>query len=39
MSMEAGLVMRGMADMEDAHKMALDAAYGLAKRAYKFAEE
>jgi len=32
----AGLVVHGIIDMDDAHKMALDASYGLAKRAYKF---
>ncbi|MGD9374876.1 MAG: glucuronate isomerase [Anaerolineae bacterium] len=31
----AGLVVRGVIDMEDASEMALDAAYRLAKRAYK----
>lgn len=31
----AGLVARGIVDMEDAREMALDLAYGLAKRAYK----
>ncbi|MFN2241568.1 MAG: glucuronate isomerase [Anaerolineae bacterium] len=35
----AGLVMRGVVDMDDAHEMALDAAYRLAKRAYKFDEQ
>jgi glucuronate isomerase len=35
----AGLVMHGMVDMDDAQEMALDAAYRLAKRAYKFGEE
>jgi glucuronate isomerase len=35
----AGLVVRGIADMEDAHEMILDLAYRLAKRAYKFEEE
>jgi glucuronate isomerase len=34
----AGLVMRGMVDMDDAQEMALDAAYHLAKRAYKFGD-
>jgi len=34
----AGLVMHGMVDMDDAHEMALDAAYRLAKRAYKFGD-
>lgn len=32
----AGLVVRGIVDMVDAEEMAHDAAYGLAKRAYKF---
>jgi glucuronate isomerase len=32
----AGLVVRGIVDMEDAREMILDAAYRLAKRAYKF---
>jgi glucuronate isomerase len=32
----AGMVVRGIVDVEDAHEMALDAAYRLAKRAYKF---
>jgi glucuronate isomerase len=32
----AGLVVRGMVDMEDAQEMILDTAYRLAKRAYKF---
>ena len=31
----AGLVLRGVVDMEDAAEMALDTAYRLAKRAYK----
>lgn len=31
----AGLVVRGIVDMEDASEMALDAAYRLAKRTYK----
>jgi glucuronate isomerase len=31
----AGLVVRGIVDMEDAHEMALDMAYRLARRAYK----
>ena len=30
----AGLVVRGLIDMEDAHEMAVDAAYRLAKEAY-----
>jgi glucuronate isomerase len=32
----AGLVVRGIVDMDDAREMALDLAYRLAKRAYKF---
>lgn len=32
----AGLVVRGIVDMDDAGEMILDAAYRLAKRAYKF---
>ena len=32
----AGLVVRGIIDEEDAGEMAVDSAYGLAKRAYKF---
>jgi glucuronate isomerase len=32
----AGLVVRGIIDMDDAGEMIEDAAYGLAKRAYKF---
>ena len=32
----AGLVVRGIVDMEDGHEMILDTAYRLAKRAYKF---
>jgi glucuronate isomerase len=32
----AGLVVRGIVDREDADEMIQDAAYGLAKRAYKF---
>jgi glucuronate isomerase len=32
----AGLVVRGVVDMEDAEQMIHDMAYGLAKRAYKF---
>jgi len=39
MSIEDGLVMHGMVDMDDVHEMALDAAYRLAKQAYKFGEE
>ena len=35
----AGLVARGIVDEEDAREMAFDAAYGLAKRAYKFGEK
>ncbi|MGD9100670.1 MAG: glucuronate isomerase [Anaerolineae bacterium] len=31
----AGLVVRGIVDLEDAHEMALDIAYRLVKRAYK----
>jgi glucuronate isomerase len=31
----AGLVVRGIADMEDAHAMMADMAYGLAKKTYK----
>jgi len=31
----AGLVLRGIADMEDAHAMMYDMAYGLAKKTYK----
>ena len=34
----AGLVVRGVVDMDDAHEMALEASYTLAKRAYKFYE-
>ena len=34
----AGLVVRGIVDMDDAHQMALDAAYRLAKRVYKFSD-
>jgi glucuronate isomerase len=34
----AGLVVRGIVDEDDAREMALDAAYRLAKRAYKFEE-
>jgi glucuronate isomerase len=33
----AGLVVRGIVDAEDAHEMASDLAYGLAKQAYRFA--
>ena len=32
----AGLVVRGMVDMDDAHEIVHDLAYRLAKRAYKF---
>jgi glucuronate isomerase len=32
----AGLVVRGIVDMEDGHEMILDTAYRLAKRAYRF---
>ena len=32
----AGLVVRGIVDVEDAHEMILDTAYRLARRAYKF---
>ncbi len=32
----AGLVVRGIVDMDDAREMAHDAAYGLAKRVYRF---
>jgi len=35
----AGLVVRGIVDMEDAAEMILDAAYRLAKRAYKFDQQ
>jgi glucuronate isomerase len=35
----AGLVVRGIVDMEDAHEMALDLAYRLAKRAYRFGDQ
>jgi glucuronate isomerase len=31
----AGMVVRGIVDMEDAHEMALDMAYRLARRAYR----
>ena len=34
----AGLVVRGIVDMDDAREMAVDAAYRLAKRAYRFGE-
>jgi glucuronate isomerase len=33
----AGLVVRGVVDSEDAHEMASELAYGLAKQAYRFA--
>ncbi len=32
----AGLVVRGIVDVEDAHEMVVDAAYRLAKQAYRF---
>ncbi len=32
----AGLVVRGIVDMDDGHEMILDTAYRLAKRAYRF---
>ncbi len=32
----AGLVVRGIVDIEDGHEMALDMAYRLARRAYRF---
>jgi glucuronate isomerase len=32
----SGLVVRGIVDMDDASEMVVDAAYRLAKRAYKF---
>jgi glucuronate isomerase len=35
----AGLVVRGVVDTEDAHEMALDMAYRLARRAYKLDRE
>jgi glucuronate isomerase len=35
----AGLVVRGIVDMGDAREMALDLAYRLAKRAYKFDDQ
>jgi glucuronate isomerase len=35
----AGLVVRGIVDMEDAREMALDLAYRLAKRAYRLGDE
>lgn len=34
----AGLVVRGIVDTDDAHLMALDATYRLAKRVYKFSD-
>ncbi len=39
MSVEDGLEMHVILDMEDAHEIALDAAYRLAKRAYRCSEE
>jgi glucuronate isomerase len=35
----AGLVVRSIVDMDDAHEMALDLAYRLARRAYKLDQE
>jgi glucuronate isomerase len=35
----AGLAIRGVVDMEDAHEMAWDLSYGLAKHAYGFGDE
>jgi glucuronate isomerase len=35
----AGLVVRGIVDIDEAHEMILDMAYRLAKRAYKFDDE
>jgi len=35
----AGLVVRGIVDMDDAREMILDTAYRLAKRAYKFNDQ
>ena len=35
----AGLVVRGMVDMDDAREMSVDMAYRLAKRAYKFNDQ
>jgi glucuronate isomerase len=32
----AGLVVRGIVDLEDAHAMVVDLAYNLAKKAYRF---
>jgi glucuronate isomerase len=34
----AGLVVRGIVDLEDAQEMIQDTAYRLAKRTYKFGE-
>jgi glucuronate isomerase len=34
----AGLVVRGIIDMDDAYKMALETSYALAKRAYRFGD-
>jgi glucuronate isomerase len=34
----AGLVVRGIADTDDAREMVLEASYGLAKRAYRFSD-
>lgn len=34
----AGLVVRGIIDMDDAQAMIVDSAYGLAKRAYGFGD-
>jgi glucuronate isomerase len=34
----AGLVVRGIVDVDDAHEMILDIAYRLARRAYKFTD-
>lgn len=35
----AGLVVRGVVDMVDAHAMILDSAYSLAKRTYRYGED
>jgi len=35
----AGLVVRGIVDMDDAHEMILDTAYRLAKQTYKFSDQ
>jgi glucuronate isomerase len=35
----AGLVVRGIVDMDDAHEMIVDLAYRLAKRAYRFDDQ